>query len=636
MKRPFIKLSAVCLSVATLLSSCGAANETETEKQSESISETEEVTEPVIIFDGDTIREIRTDNEERKDLPSVFSTGKGYDDLIFYETEAPSTEGKVILDTTSLSSKIPTLKKAYGSAKIVNVTDSALPFSTALQATVTTVPEKPYNFQLQLGKTALSGNAKAGDLITVSFYARCVGSDKGQVGIVIEQGGGKHDKLLSKVADVTSEWKEFRYAVNYKEGYTSVNLRLGYMEQTVEIGGFSIVNTNQSGSAASLNPDLLRGAKWREEAFKRIEDIRKGDFNIVVTDTDGNPIEGAEVDIEMFEHEFEWGCAVNKNTALNSDKLSKISSIFNSAVLENDLKWARYEQNPQLSADIIAALSDAGIDTVRGHCLIWDRVRKDNDTSVPEDLPGLYDDREAMTERIRAHINQMLTEVDGIAEWDVLNEACKNTVMQDKHGKELIAEWFSMAREADPDMKLYYNDYTTSSKIFALLNSMEKMGVDYDGIGIQSHYSSVPDMDDLISFYERLSKYGKEIKITEYDFACEDPLLQASFTRDLMILAFSHDAIEGFYLWGFFGGEGEKYVGYDKDGNPRPALTQIEDLIYNKWWTEEEGKTDSDGRLSFNGYYGSYNISVTANGTKKIVSLDCFSDSDREIRVVMP
>ena len=241
-----------------------------------------------------------------------------------------------------------------------------------------------------------------------------------------------------------------------------------------------------------------------------------------------------------------------------------------------------------------------------------------------------------MTRRIRTHIDEVLANVKGIAEWDVLNEACTNTAMQDIYGRELITEWFAMARAADPDMKLYYNDYVTSEKLFELLDIMEELNVDYDGIGIQSHYSAVTDMENLQAFYERLAKYGKELKITEYDFACQDPELQASFTRDLLILAFSIEAMEGVYLWGLTGGENDRYVGYDSKGKPRLALEQIKDLLYNKWWTVEEGRTDVDGELSFNGYYGSYNISVTAFGTKQIVSVDCFSDSAREIRIVMP
>lgn len=646
MKKAITKLSAMVLA-AVMLCSCGTVKETETEIDKGTGGETE----TVVYNDSysDVIRDVRTENKERSGRPTKFTTGNTFEDLIFYDEDSATAEekmaalpeGTVIIDISALESRVSSVNGSYGSAKVVEVVDSDVPFDKAVEVTVDTVPPAPYNFQFNLGGTVLSGKVKAGEALLVSFYARCVEGDKGQLGVVIEENGGAYDKLLSVVADADYEWRQFFYPVIYKAGYTSVSVRLGYGEQVIEVGGFSIVNYGDDVSyeelpVTSAIASLAKGAEWRREAFDRIEAIRKGDFKIVVTDTYGNLIEGAKVEIEMFEHEFEWGCAVNQRTALTPSEFSKISSIFNSAVLENELKWALYEKNSTLPETMINTLAAAGIDTVRGHCLVWDRVRRDNDTSVPTDLPGLYNDREAMTRRIRTHIEEVLANVKGIAEWDVLNEACTNTVMQDIYGRELIAEWFAMARAADPDMKLYYNDYITSEKLFELLDLMEELNVDYDGIGIQSHYSNVVDMENLQAFYERLAKYGKELKITEYDFACQDPELQASFTRDLLILAFSIEAMEGVYLWGLIGGENDRYVGYDSKGKPRLALEQIKDLLYNKWWTVEEGRTDVDGEVSFNGYYGSYNISVTAFGTKQIVSVDCFRDSEREIRIVMP
>ena len=379
-------------------------------------------------------------------------------------------------------------------------------------------------------------------------------------------------------------------------------------------------------------PDLSEDAEWRQEALARIDEIRKGDIKVIVYDSWGAPLSDVSVSLEMYEHEFEWGAAVNSSILSNKKAQEAMSRYFNSAVLENELKWAKYEANSDLPKRMINLLNELGISKVRGHCLVWDRNRRQNDTSVPADLPALYGDREAMTERIRAHIEEIMTDMDGlIFEWDVLNEACNNTTMQNIYGRELIKEWFDMALDYGGNTNLYYNDFMTDSQLFGLLDTMVDMGIVFDGIGVQSHYSFAKDMNEIYDFYTKLAKYGKDLKVTEYDFATQDEVLQAEFTRDLMILTFSVAEFKGFYLWGISGGDGNRYVCFDNKWAPRLALEQMEDLIYNKWMTRESAVTNASGIAKFKGFYGSYKISVTANGQKKTVYVDCHKGEDNTI-----
>lgn len=390
-------------------------------------------------------------------------------------------------------------------------------------------------------------------------------------------------------------------------------------------------------SRDAANDSLSKDAAWRDEALARIDEVRKGDFSIIVLDSSGNPIKDVPIKIEMYEHEFEWGTAVNQNVLHNETLLYNVARLFNSAVLENELKWAVYESNPERPKQMIELLNSVGIGKVRGHCLVWDRNRRQNDTSVPAALPALYSDREAMTERIRAHIKEIMTDMDGlVTEWDVLNEACNNTTMQDIYGRELIKEWFDMAMEYGYRNTLYYNDFKINQELFELLDKMEELGVIYDGIGIQSHYSSAKNINDVYKFYTRLAEYGKELKVTEYDFATDDPILQAEFTRDIMILTFSVEEFKGFYLWGISGGSGNRYVCYDGKWNPRPALEQMEDLIYNKWMTRTSTVTDGNGEAEFNGFYGSYKISATVGNTQMTVLVDCHKGDENTIYINMP
>lgn len=590
----------------------------------------------------------KTDREGR---PTDFEAGKGFEDLIFYENEGPTNEEKladlpkptVIIDQEYINDKSTRVPTQYGNMQVVTVDDDSLPFDSAVRTTVHTVPEYSYHYQIACGTVMASKNVPDRAAVLVSGYIRLVEGERGEIGFVIEQDGsaGTYDKLLSVTAEATSEWRKFYFPVTYKNGYTSVSIRLGYCEQVIELGGFSIAHYGTAVVYDELpigygSSSLDKDAKWREEAFDRIEEVRKGDIKVNVKDSDGNVIEGAKVELEMFEHEFEWGMGVGTWAFTDAD-IAKLGAYFNAAVLENQLKWCLYEDDPALPKNMMDKLRGVGIDTFRGHCLLWDRVRGNNDSSVPEELVALYGDKEAMMKLIKDHIEEIMTDMkDYIQEWDVLNEACTNTVMQDKYGRELISEWFKMARESGVDVDLYYNDFVMTDKMFELLDLMEEMEVDYDGIGIQSHFSNPYNMETLYKYYQKMASYGKRLKVTEYDFACADEKLQAEYTRDMLILAFSVEEMDGFYMWGLRGGQGNRYVLFNEDGSPRLSLEQYTDLVYNKWWTEEEGRTDESGSASFRGFYGSYYISVIAGGVKKTVAVDCFKGENNEITIVMP
>lgn len=597
------------------------------------------------------LSEVRTNVVERKSRPTEFSAGSSYDEIIYYGGTKESNEEKIkklpqgvrIMDESCVIENISDLRAELGEASVVDVDDTTMPFDRAVSITVKKVPTTSYEFQITLGESALVGKTEPGNILLVHLYARSVNEgESGRMELIIEKDGtnGDYSKLLKHYVDFGNEWTEIFAPVEFKNGYTSVNLRFGFKLQNIEIGGFEIVDygndvryedmpVSESGNSSD--------AAWREEALERIDEVRKGDVKVVVTDSNGNPISGAKTEIEMYEHEFEWGTAVSSGGLSNPKMLDAVGSLFNAAVLENELKWSMYEQNTQRPINMIKKLNELGIYTVRGHCLVWDRNRRTNDTSVPEDLPTLYNDKDKLFDRIESHIFEVMGNMDGyITEWDVLNEACNNTTMQNIYGRELIKEWFAIARDTGIDADLYYNDFKTNDELFALLDKMEQMGVDYDGIGVQSHYSGNTTVTDIDNFYKKLSSYGKKLKVTEYDFQTDDPIRQAEFTRDLMILTFSYDAFEGFYLWGIKGGDGNRYVCYDNSWNPRPALEQMQDLIYNKWMTRDSGRTDANGVAEFEGFYGSYKISVIANGVKKTVLVDCHKGSDNTILIEIP
>ena len=543
-------------------------------------------------------------------------------------------------------------KTDYGTIETVDVTDQ--PFKKALRAKVTTLPKFPYNFQIDLG-APLEGKGTDGDICLIKVYMRTVdgGNDESQNGkiqVVIEA----NDKINTKkvTGDVTngSTWNVAYFPFTYETNYTRATVRLGYYLQTVEIGGYEIINYGKNVTLDDMPtsmgsiPTLEKDAEWRKEAWDRIQKIRKGDINVIVKDSEGNPVSNAKVDVNMYEHEFNFGAAVNPGVSTDVRQASVVQKNFNSIVPENNTKWVAYENDPAKTKEMLKKLSELGIKNMRGHVLVWDRDYINNEFVENTDIPKqLWELEKSGTKieiqaYIKNHINQITSDLsEYITEWDTLNEACNNRYLQNKYGDTIVKEWFDMAREAlGNDVPLYYNDFKTNDELFNQLDKMVKNNVDFDGIGLQSHYSSVVDFEDVIALYDKLDeKYGKRLKVTEYDFATNDPILQANYTRDLMIASFAQESFDGFIMWGYKGGPGERFVMYDDNWNEKPGLTIWQDLIYNKWWTSESGSTSQDGSFATRGFYGDYDITVTADGKTKTVSVPCHKNNDNTITITL-
>jgi GH35 family endo-1,4-beta-xylanase len=147
-------------------------------------------------------------------------------------------------------------------------------------------------------------------------------------------------------------------------------------------------------------------------------------------------------------------------------------------------------------------------------------------------------DKAVVTRRMKDHISTLVGRYKGkIRGWDVVNEAIsdggndqtaqtenlRNTSWMRAMGPEFIPLAFKFAHEADPDAKLYYNDYGIETgpkheSSMVLLKRLIKDGVPIHGVGIQGHWStaSVPyaALDKAIADYASL---GLEVSITELD-----------------------------------------------------------------------------------------------------------------------
>lgn len=100
-----------------------------------------------------------------------------------------------------------------------------------------------------------------------------------------------------------------------------------------------------------------------------------------------------------------------------------------------------------------------------------------------------------------------------------------------------VAIALKAARAADPNAKLYINDYNieqTGAKATAMLNLVKQLladGVPLDGVGFQCHFivGAVPTSFQTV--LEQFTALGLEVAITELDIRTNTPASQASLQQ---------------------------------------------------------------------------------------------------------
>lgn len=380
----------------------------------------------------------------------------------------------------------------------------------------------------------------------------------------------------------------------------------------------------------------------------RIEKIRMGD---VIVET--KP--GANVEIEQVKHEFLFGTAITDNLAERAENamseddremfLEILQENFNYAVHENALKWydteVEYKKVDYYLADRIYELCEERDIPMRGHCVFWAK-----DKYVMSWLKELNNDE------LRASVVRRATGVaehfkGRINEFDLNNEMIAGNFFRRRLGYGIINEMAWMVKAANPNAKLYMNDYGIlvegGFNRSAYINQIEKLlanGVPIDGIGCQAHFitsdknnstgRAATTSEHVQKTLDELAKFGLPIKITECLVSADTEEGEAEELRRFFKICFAHPGVEAILMWGFWevGHWVPESAMWKEDWTPTRQALAYRDLVFDEWWTEVSGKADEEGIYKTNAFYGDYVIS--SNGETKKVTL---SKKDKSIKV---
>lgn len=279
-----------------------------------------------------------------------------------------------------------------------------------------------------------------------------------------------------------------------------------------------------------------------------------------------------------------------------------LAAEFNSVTAENAMKWESLQPNQGQftwdQADAIVDFAQQNGQAVYGHTLVWHSQTPGWVQSLPP-----ADLAEAMETHISTVVGRYADDVEA---WDVANEVIddnanlRNSFWLQQLGPGYIADAFELARAADPDAKLYINDYNIeginakSDAYYNLVQDLLAAGVPIDGIGMQGHLILGQVPSSIQANIERFADLGLEVRITELDIRIQLPAdsneleQQAADYAAVVDACSAVDGCVGITTWGFtdahswvpgfFDGQGAA-LPFDESYTKKPAyFAMLEEL----------------------------------------------------------
>jgi len=252
---------------------------------------------------------------------------------------------------------------------------------------------------------------------------------------------------------------------------------------------------------------------------------------------------------------------------LSEEAYANAAREFNYVTPENEMKWEHVEPaRDEFSfdgGDQIVDFAEQNGMRVKGHTLVWHSQLASwvNELTDPDEL------RAAMLN----HVTTVVRHFRGrVAAWDVVNEAwdpqdptvLRGSIFSELLGASFIDDAFTAARAADPDAKLYYNDYgadglgTKSDSIYAMVADMKQRGIPIDGVGLQMHWRSTdsgPSPSDVAANIERLGALGVEVVVFLKEPGPENGGTTEQQTRtfhDVVAACFGQPSCKAVTFWG--------------------------------------------------------------------------------------
>ena len=233
------------------------------------------------------------------------------------------------------------------------------------------------------------------------------------------------------------------------------------------------------------------------------------------------------------------GTELTGNMVNNSTITSLAGAQFDMVTPGNEMKWdttepsnGNYNFGP---GDRVVSFAQSHDMRVRGHNLVWHSQLPGWVNSVP---------RNQVQGVMEAHITTEVNHYKGkIYAWDVVNEpfnedgSLRQDAFYNAMGSGYLADAVRTAHTADPNAKLYINDYNIegenakSNALYSLAQSMLAQGVPLGGIGLEGHFIAGQLPSSMLANMQRFAALGLDVAVTELDDRIQQPASGGSFQQ---------------------------------------------------------------------------------------------------------
>lgn len=486
------------------------------------------------------------------------------------------------------------------------------------QGSMVSIKKKPktwWSLQLQPPKFLADST-----FYTLKFKAK-IANGSGPIVAIVQGGPPDYRQKESASYELTKEWKE--YSMTFladQKGYglNNVAFQLGHAKGDIYVDDVEVVPV-----------EGVNDMTWYNAADARIDSLRKKDFSIKATPN-------ADVKVELVRHDYPFGTALalyDSKDSVEKWYRKTANKYFWYGVPENQFKWPEYEPKKgklkkREFKEYLDYVKDNGWG-FRAHTLVWGHQGYGFDKHFSN-----QGSCKEIGQKIKARIDRDLKEYKGqIVEYDVWNEVFHEAFIFDKCGWGLLDSAHIWAHKADPTAKLFINEYNVISagetdRLYEIVKGMLARKVPVHGIGVQCHFNARPVVPGLVKErLDKLASLGLPIKVTELDFGTWENGMdfseeeQAKRYELFIRSAFSHPAVEGILLWGFWDGRHWIKNGgiIAMDGREKPAAKTIYKLWHEIWTTKGTFKADANGDVKFRGFPGKYKVTINGKTSEMVL-----------------
>ncbi|MBE6726467.1 MAG: hypothetical protein E7576_14950 [Ruminococcaceae bacterium] len=420
----------------------------------------------------------------------------------------------------------------------------------------------------------------------------------------------------------------------------------------------------------------------RARAESGIEQYRKRDAEIKIVSEDPLP-DDVTVTAEQKTHEFRFGANLfmldefetEEKNALYREKFPEVFNLATVPFYWSDLEPE--EGHPRFSKDsprvyrrpapdlCVEYCRERGIEP-KCHCLNYDSF-------LPPWLENATVDehKRKLEKRFREIAERYARDIPS---FEVTNETLQRGKSAFFYEPDFLEWSWRLADRYFPANRLVINDYNvwfpeTYNNRHAYYMQIERLmqnGIRHiDSVGMQFHsffpLSSEPAMaaarynpETLLKLMDTYAPLGLAEQVTEmtvpaYSGSEEDEEIQADLIEGLYTTFFSHPSMEAVIYWNLADGYAYRAVPGDMtagenvyyggllrfDLSEKPAFRRLKKLIREDWHTTAEVKV-SNGKASFRGFCGDYEIRVRSGETEFVTKFTLSKRGNNTLTVHLP